>query len=459
LNIGVVVILLSVDAVAAAAAIRLTHLLRFESGLFSNPIPAELCGPILLLTGFWWLLFAIRGMYLTPVALSRFDEVVRCFKAVVIGIFIVFLATFDVREPVTITRIFLLTYGLLVFIFISSGRVVVRILQRRLRRRGKGLWNAVIVGYNEVGRRLNHQLHYWPVWGFRVVGFIDHLPAQEEHLGVRVLGGIDDLPRVIETHRVQWILMAPDRQAHDALLEVFDRCSFLRVRFMIVASFYQMVVGLVRTVEIHGMPLVEVVPQLVPLHIRIIKRVVDLAAGLVVTPALFIITPLVALVIRLDSPGRIFYTQRRVGRGGREFTLIKYRSMIRDAEKQSGAVWAQRDDPRVTRVGRILRRTHLDELPQFINVLCGQMSLVGPRPERREFVEQFKDKVPLYERRQRIRPGITGWAQVRHKYDETLEDVIDKTRYDLFYVDHISLALDLKILIATVLKVIRGEGH
>ena len=139
--------------------------------------------------------------------------------------------------------------------------------------------------------------------------------------------------------------------------------------------------------------------------------------------------------------------------------MIKYRSMISGAEDKTGEIWAKRNDPRITKVGKILRRLYIDELPQFINVLLGQMSIVGPRPERPYFVQQFIKDISLYERRLIVRPGITGWAQIRHKYDESIEDVMEKTSYDLFYIDHISIKLDLKIIASTIMKVLRGEGH
>ncbi|HHE46282.1 MAG TPA: sugar transferase [Bacteroidetes bacterium] len=452
-------LLLTVDIVGTVSAWIITFLLRVESGLFINKLEIEMLQPLLWLTIFWLLLFLLRGMYRTPLALSRFNEVVSVFKSVLFGILIIFILTFDADKPFTASRLFLLTYGVLAFLLVSAGRVGVRNLQRMLRQRGVGLWNAVIVGFNDVGRKLHHQLHYYPVWGFRVVGFIDKDTSAGEHLGKKVLGGLSDLPAIIETRRVHFVLVAPLNSAYDALIEVFGSCGFLRVRFMIVADFYQMVVGLVRTVEIHGLPLVEVMPRLVGVSVLIFKRSMDILVGLLVSVILLIITPLIAILIKLDSPGPVFYVQKRIGKWGREFNLIKFRTMHVDAEAEDGAVWAEKNDPRVTRVGRFLRRSHLDELPQFFNVLLGQMSIVGPRPERREFVEHFKDNIPLYERRLRIRPGITGWAQVRHKYDENVADVVEKTGYDLFYIDHISPALDLKIILATMLKMIKGGGH
>jgi exopolysaccharide biosynthesis polyprenyl glycosylphosphotransferase len=458
-NYIVVFILLLCDGIAVSLSWGINHLIRFESGLFFNPLPAELFQPMVFLVIFWWIVFALKGMYQTPVALSRFDELTHVFNGVLIGSILIFLAVFDFAKSLQATQLFLLTYAILVFLMVGAERVIIRTIQRRFRWKKIGLWDAVIVGFNDVGRQLHEQLHYFPVWGYRVVGFVDDAGQQQEHLGVGVLGKVEDLPRIIEEKHCQWVLVAPENNIHESLKNVLDRCADRRVRFMIVADYYQMVVGLVRTVEIHGLPMIEVMPSLVSLPVRIIKRLIDLFAGAVMSLILLLVTPLIALAIKINSPGPVFYMQKRVGRGGREFTLLKFRSMIQDAEKHTGVVWAQKNDPRVTAVGRFLRNSHLDELPQFINVLMGQMSLVGPRPERKHFVEEFKHKIPLYERRLRVRPGITGWAQVRHKYDQTFEDVVEKTRYDIFYIDHISLSLDLKILLATLLRMLRGAGH
>ncbi|HEX7343806.1 MAG TPA: exopolysaccharide biosynthesis polyprenyl glycosylphosphotransferase, partial [bacterium] len=192
---------------------------------------------------------------------------------------------------------------------------------------------------------------------------------------------------------------------------------------------------------------------------RTLKRLIDIVVSFVVLVLGLPLLLLIALAIRLDSRGPALYIQQRVGRGGRLFTLYKYRSMVHQAEADTGPIWADKNDPRITRVGRFMRRLHLDELPQFINILRGDMSLVGPRPERPSFVEQFRNAIPLYERRLNVKPGITGWAQVKHKYDESLTDVMDKLRYDLFYLENMSLALDLKIILSTVGVVLSGKGH
>lgn len=188
------------------------------------------------------------------------------------------------------------------------------------------------------------------------------------------------------------------------------------------------------------------------------KRIFDvlfaLGAIVVTLPAWI----LIAIIIRLTSPGPVFYRQDRVGFNGRIFSIWKFRSMFQDAESKSGAVWAQKEDPRITPVGRVLRRTRLDELPQLINIMLGDMSVVGPRPERPEFVNRFEVEIPFYRMRLTVRPGLTGWAQVLHKYDESMEDVQRKLQYDLFYVKHLSPFLDLRILIRTVAIILTGKG-
>jgi exopolysaccharide biosynthesis polyprenyl glycosylphosphotransferase len=190
-----------------------------------------------------------------------------------------------------------------------------------------------------------------------------------------------------------------------------------------------------------------------------LKRVLDVTVSSLILVAGLPLWLMVAALIKVDSLGPVLYGQERVGKNGKLFRIFKFRSMEADAEKKSGPVWAAKLDPRVTRVGRTIRRLHLDEVPQFINVLGGDMSLVGPRPERSFFVEKLAAELPLYKRRLKVRPGITGWAQVKHKYDESIEDVKAKLKYDLFYIENMSWRMDLKILFNTFYVMIMGKGH
>jgi exopolysaccharide biosynthesis polyprenyl glycosylphosphotransferase len=189
-----------------------------------------------------------------------------------------------------------------------------------------------------------------------------------------------------------------------------------------------------------------------------IKRLMDITVSIAVLALGAPVWLLVAAVIKLTSPGPVVYNQLRVGRNGKNYTMYKFRSMYQDAEKRSGPTWASENDPRITPVGRFIRKTRLDEIPQFYNVLKGEMSLVGPRPERPFFVEQLKLEIPWYVRRIKMKPGITGWAQVKHKYDASIEDVKQKVMYDLYYFENMSITLDIKIILRTFWVVFTGKG-
>ena len=192
---------------------------------------------------------------------------------------------------------------------------------------------------------------------------------------------------------------------------------------------------------------------------RKLKRLFDILIALIVLIVTVPLDLIIAIAIKVDSPGAIFFIQERCGLDGEIFKMIKFRSMYKDAERQSGPIWSQKNDPRITKVGSILRKIRLDEIPQMLNVLMGEMSLVGPRPERPYFVEKFAGIIPYYKRRLKVRPGITGWAQVKHKYDESIEDVKAKLRYDLFYIENMSIRMDFKILFRTIFVILFGKGH
>ena len=222
---------------------------------------------------------------------------------------------------------------------------------------------------------------------------------------------------------------------------------------------YRMVSGQVKTMGLYGVPLVEVFPDLMAPWEWTVKRIMDIVVSLVILMLSIPLMLIITVAIKLDSKGPVIYVQKRVGRKGKEFTLFKFRSMIENAEAHTGAVWAEKDDPRITGVGRIIRATRLDELPQFVNVLKGDMSLIGPRPERKVFVDQFIRGIPLYSRRLNVKPGITGWAQVKHKYDESLDDVKTKLSYDIYYLENMSLKFDLRILLQTIAVIFKGKGQ
>jgi exopolysaccharide biosynthesis polyprenyl glycosylphosphotransferase len=273
-----------------------------------------------------------------------------------------------------------------------------------------------------------------------------------------VLGGLDDLVAVIPEHDIREALIAVDAADHERLLQIVTRCSAFNIGVKIVPDLYEIISGLAKTNAIYGFPLIDVSPQLMKPWEEGAKRLIDLAVAGIVLIVGLPVWLLIALAIKLDSRGPVLYRQERVGMDGKRFNIVKFRSMVADAEK-AGPQWAAKIDPRITIVGRILRKLHLDEIPQVWNVLRGEMSLVGPRPERPVFVEELSREIPLYPRRLRVRPGVTGWAQVKHKYDESIEDVRKKVQYDLYYIENMSLRMDIKIIVSTASHMLMGKGH
>jgi lipopolysaccharide/colanic/teichoic acid biosynthesis glycosyltransferase len=275
-----------------------------------------------------------------------------------------------------------------------------------------------------------------------------------------VLGNRYALPALIRQHRVDTLILAITHDVNGDLLQILMDCLELGVEIVPMPVLYEQLTGRV-PVEHVGSNWYVAMPLSHPLtrtFNRMIKRAMDIVLASLGMLFLAFFFPFIALAIYLDSPGPIFYTQERVGEGGRIFKAYKFRSMVPDAEK-GRAVWAQENDPRVTRVGRILRRTHVDEFPQFLNILKGEMSAVGPRPERPEFVEELAKEIPFYRVRHAVRPGMAGWALVKYGYASSKEDALVKLQYDLFYIKHWSPWLDIVILLKTVLDTVTLRGR
>jgi exopolysaccharide biosynthesis polyprenyl glycosylphosphotransferase len=354
----------------------------------------------------------------------------------------------------------------MLFGFVSIGRLVIRDTQKRLLEAGIGARNTLIVGWSSKARELCDMVLKYPALGYRLVGFVEAGKAKggkrskrPEYRDIPLVGSSEQLSSLISRHEVREVLIGLDSSEHDKLLYIINECNGYEVGLKMMADLYDIVSGQARVSSIYGVPLIEVTAEIMKPWEESLKRTMDFLVSLLILAVGLPVWLLVAALITLDSRGPVLYRQERVGRNGRIFRIFKFRSMHLDAEKKSGPVWAIRRDPRVTRIGRIIRRLHLDEVPQFINVLTGDMSLVGPRPERSFFVDKLTAELPLYKRRLKVRPGITGWAQVKHKYDESIEDVKVKLKYDLFYIENMSWRMDLKILFNTFYVMLMGKGH
>lgn len=439
----------------------LYYYFRVRSELFVNAIEPMFWTPMLAISAFWLLLFTFSGLYRPWYAESRFDELVTLFKAVTAGVILLFFLIFiddTISEDAATSRLLILAYWLILLTLLGIGRLAYRTVLKRLTLGGVLKRSTIIVGSFQQSRELYDQVLEYPLLGLHVIGYVSTEPFTEQ-TRVPHLGTTDELEAVLRERNVQEVLVALPSSEHDMLVDIIGKCSGSNVKVKIRPDMYDIISGQARTNQIYGFPLIEITPQLMQPWERIVKRLMDIAVSLFILALGLPFWLLIALAIKLTSKGPVFYTQERVGKNGQVFRMVKFRSMLSDAEAHSGPRWADKDDPRVTPVGRILRRMHLDEVPQFLNILEGSMSLIGPRPERPFFVEQFVKEIPLYRRRLNVRPGLTGWAQVKHRYDASMEDVRQKLRFDLYYIENMSVRMDIKILIHTFFRMIMGRGQ
>ena len=316
--------------------------------------------------------------------------------------------------------------------------------------------NVLIVGTGPLARTVAQQILAQHDFAYRIAGFVDDEPSVSRSDPL-VLGSTADLPRLVARHHVNRIVVSlTDRRGKLPTAELL-RAKLSGVRVEDAATTYERITGKILTDGIKPSWLIFSDGFCPSRSTRIVKRAFDLVlalAGIVLAAPLMLLT---AIAVRLDSPGPVLYRQDRVGENGRFFTLSKFRSMRADAESGT-PIWAKEKDDRVTRVGRFIRRARLDELPQLWSVLSGDMSFVGPRPERPFFVEQLAGAIPFYMERHAVKPGVTGWAQVKYRYGSSIEDATEKLRYDLYYIKHLSIVFDLTIMIDTVKVILSGKG-
>ena len=316
---------------------------------------------------------------------------------------------------------------------------------------------VLIVGTGTLATTVAHEIRTQHDFSYRLVGFIEDPAGAASDASASLLGTSADLQRVVETYDIGRIVVGLSDRRGQLPIDELLRAKLAGVRVEDAATTYERMTGKIFVDDLRPSWLIFSDGFQASCVTRFAKRLFDLAGalvGLVVAAPIMLLT---AVAVRLESPGPVLYRQERVGEHGRLFTLYKFRSMRIDAE-QGTPIWAKSHDTRVTRVGRFIRLTRLDELPQFWNVLRGEMSFVGPRPERQFFVQQLAEAIPFYMARHAVRPGVTGWAQVRYRYGASVEDSLEKLRYDLYYIKHLSLVFDLTILVDTIKVMVCRKG-
>jgi sugar transferase (PEP-CTERM system associated) len=344
----------------------------------------------------------------------------------------------------------------LIFAFIVIWKLAYYNLQKTANFKSK----IVILGTSKEARKIAQDLQVYRPSGYEFKGFINDMydGPNLDMLHPHILGHCEQLQEIVEREHIDKVIVALSDRRGKLPMETLLACKLNGVEVEEGATFYEQVCRKIILENLRPSWLVFSQGFTISPPQRILKRLADICLaglGLLLAAPLMLV---VAIVIKLDSPGPVFYRQQRVGRHGALFTLIKFRSMRNDAEAATGPIFADQNDYRITRVGRVLRTLRMDELPQLLNVLRGEMSFVGPRPERPFFVEQFAKDIPYYTQRHSVRPGITGWAQVCYPYGATVEDAVEKLCLDLYYIKNMSLVLDLRIIMKTLQIVVCGKG-
>ncbi len=463
-NWGAIVSTLSLgaDVVTVVLALVAAYYMRYRFGWFEGTPPNRFLflAPVTISFAVATVIGGLTvGMYSRFRTAGPFDRVARSAGMVTIGALLAVAATFfvftDRLEPV---RNVMPIAWLLGIVFVAIGRSLLAGLLRILAVLGHGVQRVLVIGAGGEGREVGGRLLGDPSRRYQLVGFVDDFESQVT-IGERdipVLGTSAVLADIIAEHEIDKVVVAIPSLSHDDLLSILAEVEASYADVWLLPDLFQLMVSPVTEGGVRGLPLIAVNEVRLRGLSRFSKRMLDLVVASIVLVVASAPLLLIALIIKLDSKGPAFYVQTRVGRDGRPFPIVKFRTMVSGADAY-GQTWTVANDPRQTRVGRILRRYWIDELPQLLNVIRGDMSLVGPRPEQPDYVARFRGEFSRYMVRHRERAGVTGWAQVNGMRGDS--SIADRTRYDLYYVENWSVLFDLRILLRTLLIVIRGDAN
>lgn len=444
--------LIAVDLMAVAGSMMVAYYFRFSSGLIAyqefHPF-RNYVGYLAILCVAAPAVIAANGLYRPRRSISWLDHLYAIFSSVSVATACAMVSSAVIWRDVDSSRLMVAMAWLLTLVSVPIGRYAVHTTQTSLRRQGIGIERMLIVGTGETAHLVYDRVRRAPGTGYRVIGFVTEIPDVSVVCGLPVFGTLDTIGSIVREHDIHEVVVAIPTLSRQKLLDLVTQCTNERVNIKVFPDLFQFMTSGVNTGDLNGLPLISVKDVALRGWNLMLKRAMDVLVSAFVLVVLSPVMLLLAGLIKLTSPGGpVFLIQDRVGLDGRPFPIIKYRTMRPDAEKATGAVWATRDDPRRTRLGAFLRRYSLDELPQFINVLLGDMSLVGPRPERPVFVEKFRRTIPRYFERHREKAGLTGWAQVNGLRGNT--SIEERTTYDVWYVENWTLWLDIKIMLKTL---------
>lgn len=458
-----------VDFFSAAAAWTSFYIYRkkyIEPEKFGYEIPLNFDQnfylALFILPFFWVAFYYLTGYYRNIFRKSRLKELGYTMIISIIGVTIIFF-TLLLDDWVQDYKTYYRTYYILLLLHFIATYIPRAILTNRTNHRLHNRiigFNTLLIGSSDIAGNLYKDLNQKrKSAGNFFVGFISVLENGEEPLTEHLphLGSVKDIKKIISEKQVEEVIIALNPEEHDKIGSIINKLDGLDIVVKIIPDMYDILTGRVRMSSLYGTPLIQISQDLMPSWQENLKRIMDIVLSIVAMLILLPIYTILAIGVKMSGKGPVFYSHERIGRFGKPFTIYKFRSMVMDAEK-TGPALSSENDPRITRFGKFMRKSRLDEIPQFYNVLIGDMSLVGPRPERQFFIDQIVPLAPHYVHLQKVRPGITSWGQVKFGYAENVDQMIIRLKYDLIYIENMSLYSDFKILIYTILIVLQGRG-